>query len=234
MNIEDKEKLVSEIDKIINGVLKEKNLAFMKDELYDMCMVAFVRGLNAYDKSKGAKPKTYIVNCIKTEIAKYFYIQNMKKRLGEVLSYNVIVDENGTEMIDLIADDYNLEGSILLKENNAHLYMAIQTLPKRNREILCSFYGVFGCNKKNIKELAKEYNVSVSRIMYINRDNKRILKMILKDEIFSKYIKSNYDRFLNSKDFESTKREIIVEKKLNFRQKEYLLKSLKRNWKEEN
>lgn len=229
----EKEKIVLENEKIINGVLKEKHLTFMRDELYDICMIGFVNGMNNYDETKGTKLKTYIVDCIKTEIAKYFYVQNMQKRQGKVISYNVIVDGHSeTEMIELIADDYDLEKDILLREDNMQLYMAIQTLPKKKREILCYAYGAFGFSKKTNEQIGKKYNISKSQVEKIKIESKSRLRMILKNDFFAKYIEQNYERFLGSTNKENTKQEIILEKRLNFRQKEYLLKSLKRNWEE--
>ena len=231
----EKEKIVLENEKIINGVLKEKHLSFMKDELYDICMIGFVNGMNTYDEAKGTKLKTYIANCIKTEIAKYFYIQNMKKRQAKVISYNVIVDGHGdTEMIELIADDYDLEKDILLREDNRQLYMAIQTLPRKKREILCYAYGTFGFPKKTNEQIGKKYNISKNQVEKIKIDSKNRLRMILKNECFAKYIEQNYERFLEGTNKEIIKQEIILENNLDFRQKEYLLKSLKTNWKEKN
>ena len=227
-----KENIVLESEKLINGVLKEKNLSYMKDELYDICMIGFTKGLNTFDNTKGTKLKTYVVACVKKEIAKYFYVNSMKKRDGITLSYNVVVDEEGTEIIDLIADDYNLEQNILLRENNRQLYSALLTLPKKNRDIICYSYGVFGYKKMTNTELAKKYNVLKTTIEKIKIDGKKKLKMILKNEYFSKYISDNYDNFLKSQNKEIVKKIIILEKKLDFRQKEYLLKSLKRNWEE--
>lgn len=232
-NCQDKEKIVLESQKLINGVLKEKNLSYMKDELYDICMIGLVRGLNTYKENKGATLKTYVINCIKTEIAKYFYINNMKKRQAKVLSYNVVVGDDGTEMIELFPDEYDLEEDILARENNKQLYAIMGTLPKKSREILCYSYGVFGYHQKSNIELAQKYGISEQAIVKIKIESKNKLKMILQNDYFTKYIEENYNRFLSGKDKKRYNREIMLESNLDFRQKEYLLKSLKRRWKEE-
>lgn len=232
MTKKDKEKIVSEREHLINSVLKEKNLFFMKSELYDICMIGFVRGLNTYDENKGTSLRTYVVTCMKTAIVQYFHINSMKKRTAKVFSYNIIIDEEGTEMIELIADDYDLEKDILAREDNILLYSAIQTLPKRSREIVCYSYGAFEYPKKKGVELSKQFKISDARIKKIKSEAKNILKLILSNEQFAQYLKNNYMRFLNTDDKESVKCEILVAKNIGYREKEYLLKSLKRNWKE--
>lgn len=227
-----KEQIVSEREHLINSVLKGKNLTYMKNELYDICMIGFVKGLNTYDENKGASLRTYVIDCIKTEIAQYFYLNSMKKRTAIVFSYNIIIDEEGTEMIELIADDYDLEKDILSREDNKLLFTAMQTLPQRNREIVCYYYGAFGYPKKKCIELSKQYKISEARVKKIKSDTQNILKLILSSECFAQYIKNNYIRFLNTDNRESVKCEILVADNISFREKEYLLKSLKRNWEE--
>ena len=88
------------------------------DELMQISLLALIEAYNSYDKTRGKKFSTYVYDMIEYKIRKEIYITDSKNKRYKTVSLNSTVEsgEGETiELIDLIADDLDLEDEIQSK-----------------------------------------------------------------------------------------------------------------------
>ena len=101
---------------IIKLVRKWSKLNIVEfDELMQISLLALIEAYNSYDKTRGKKFSTYVYDMIEYKIRKEIYITDSKNKRYKTVSLNSTVEsgEGDTiELIDLIADDLDLEEEI--------------------------------------------------------------------------------------------------------------------------
>ena len=90
---------------------------------------------------------------------KYLYLNKAKVRKD--LSLNEKFGEDGEEYLELLESDENIVEGILEKELCESLHRVIQTLPKREIEVLCDFY----FNDLTITQISKKYNTTYRTVL---------------------------------------------------------------------
>ena len=104
---------------IIKLVRKWTNLNIVEfDELMQISLLALIEAYNSYDKTRGKKFSTYVYDMIEYKIRKEIYITDRKNKRYKTVSLNTTIEsgEGDTiELIDLIADDLDLEDEIQSK-----------------------------------------------------------------------------------------------------------------------
>ena len=88
------------------------------DELMQISLLALMEAYKTFDETRGTKFSTYVYNTIEYRIRKEIYITNRKnKRYKTISIYSTIESAEGdtTELIDLIANDLDLEEEIYNK-----------------------------------------------------------------------------------------------------------------------
>lgn len=168
----DKEQLFFKNENLIYYVLKKLGVYHLKDELYDAGVVGLMKGINSYNPDL-SQPTTYLYRCIANEIMMTF----RKKKL-DVVSIYTEIDENIT-LEDYLPSDYNLEYEVEKQIVINNIYHNLKYLTEMERDVVTSYFGVFGKERMSQKLLSEKYNTSQANISRIkDRALKKIRKMM--------------------------------------------------------
>ena len=136
--------------------------------------IGLIKAINTYDIDKNIKLSSYASRCIENEILMHF--RNLRKSAQDVsLNDTIDTDKDGNPLtlMDILADDSNIDDDIDTKLNLQVLQRYIDTtLTDREREIIIYRYGLLGVDPLPQRELAKRLNISRS---YISRIEKKAL-----------------------------------------------------------
>lgn len=163
---------------LIYHVLKKNNLYYRKEELYDLGLIGLTKAINTYNNDKGIRFSTYAYTCIQNEIKQELRKENGIKRKANncTISLNKEINcaNDNIELQDLIQSNTNIEEEYEKKETIKELYININKLNKREKKLICYYYGI-NCDKKNQEELSIMYNISQAQV---SRRIKAILKKL--------------------------------------------------------
>ena len=185
----EEDRMVKDNIRLIHLVMKDHNLLYMKDELYDIGLIGLTKGIKTFDKSLGYRESTYMYTCIKTEIVGYLRKLNTQKRtLFKEVSLNTKIktsktDGEGIELMDTIADErVDFEENVEIEERNELLERYVCRLSSGQRELICHYYGILGYNRMTVSELKKKYDTSKQAIFARrNRALEKLKAMYEKD-----------------------------------------------------
>ena len=145
-----------------------------QDDLVSIGTIGLIKAINTYDIDKNIKLSSYASRCIENEILMHF--RNLRKSAQDVsLNDTIDTDKDGNPLtlMDILADDSNIDDDIDTKLNLQVLQRYIETtLTDREREIIIYRYGLLGVDPLPQRELAKRLNISRS---YISRIEKKAL-----------------------------------------------------------
>jgi RNA polymerase sigma factor (sigma-70 family) len=142
-----------------------------------------IKGIRHYDTNSKAKESTYVYACICNEIRHQIVFNKLLKNTKN-LSYNIETDD-GTELIDFIPSEYDLEEEVKKKINGEKVISIINTLNPREQYIVKSKYGIDKHQEKTIQAIANELGLSHQRvhILYNNAISKIYKKLkVVNDE----------------------------------------------------
>ncbi len=145
------------------------------DDLISIGSMGLIKGVQTFKMDKNIKLATYASRCIENEILMYLRKTHRSRQdvsLDEVLS----VDSEGNEMMlsDVLGDPAPLAMAEMTKaEDLDNLYVALNKLSKREREIIIMRFGLCGEEALTQKEVADKLGISQS---YISRLEKRIME----------------------------------------------------------
>lgn len=156
---------------------KYENTGYDVEDLVSIGSIGLIKGINTYKLDKNIKLATYASRCISNEIL--MFLRKNKKRRGEVslddaLNYDAegnelhLEDVLGTEQ-DYVPNQYE---KILNKEI---LEREIDSLDKREKEIMILRYGLYNTEEFTQKEVAIKLGISQS---YISRIEKKVIKKL--------------------------------------------------------
>ena len=147
------------------------------EDLISIGSMGLIKAVQTFKMEKNIKLATYASRCIENEILMHLRkTQNSRQdiSLDEVLN----VDSEGNEMVlaDILcsSDDQALD-QMVYDEDERKLFCAIDSLTKKEKEIIAMRYGLFGVEEKTQKEVADLMGISQS---YISRLEKRIIDKI--------------------------------------------------------
>lgn len=147
------------------------------EDLVSIGSMGLIKGVQTFKSDKNIKLATYASRCIENEILMYLRKTHRSRQevsLDEVLS----VDNEGNEMIlaDVIESNEDLMiDKIGKEEEERRLYLAIEKLKPREKEIIVLRYGLYDHPEMTQKEVADLLGISQS---YISRLEKRIIDKI--------------------------------------------------------
>lgn len=147
------------------------------EDLVSIGSMGLIKGVQTFKADKNIKLATYASRCIENEILMYLrktYRSRQEVSLDEVLS----VDNEGNEMVlaDVIESNEELMiDKIGKEEEEKRLYLAIEKLKPREKEIIILRYGLYDHPEMTQKEVADMLGISQS---YISRLEKRIIDKI--------------------------------------------------------
>lgn len=155
------------------------------DDLISIGTIGLIKGIDTYNSSKKVKITTYAAKCIENEIL--MYIRSNKKNTNNIsLNDSIGFDKEGNEitLLDILAEkNIAFNDKVFEKENIYLLKEYIESLNKREKEVIIYRYGLLNNEELTQKEIAKKMGISRS---YVSRIEKRALVKILR-----KFLKNN-------------------------------------------
>ena len=183
MTPEDAKKMLIEhnLRLVVYLARKFENTGICVEDLISIGTIGLIKGINTFNPEKKIKLATYASRCIENEILMYLR-RNNKLKLEVSFDESLNVDWDGNELLlsdilgtdeDIIYRDMETEAEIVL------LRAAVDTLGKREKEIICLRYGIGRKDGKEMtqKEVADLLGISQS---YISRLEKKIMVRLKK------------------------------------------------------
>lgn len=188
---------------IIKLVRKWSQLNIIEyDELMQIALLALIAARNSYDETRGKKFSSYVYDTIEYRIRKEIYLTNKKnKRYKTVSIYSTIESNEGDtiELIDLIADDLDLEEEIQNKLMiNYYESECRRVLPEEKFEV-CYLRWFKGCSNAYIAE--------VTHRKYIHDVLLSSRSLILAK---SRTLKEEYHKLHHIDDYSNTERVALI------------------------
>lgn len=149
-----------------------------QEDLYQSAIIGFINGINHYDINKDNKSKltTYCTYWIERELQTLINGRTSKnientKLMNSCISLNTPIDEEGTELLEVIEGvDYAFENTIekeFFKKIRIELDEVMeQYLNEEERVVLHYHFGWFGTTYNDV-QLGKLLNVTSTRIGHI-------------------------------------------------------------------
>ena len=147
------------------------------EDLISIGSMGLIKAVQTFKMEKNIKLATYASRCIENEILMHLR-KTQKSRQDISLDEVLNIDSEGNEMVlaDILCstDDQALD-EMTKKEDEKKLLLAIDSLTKKEREIISMRYGLFGMEEMTQKEVADFMGISQS---YISRLEKKIIDKI--------------------------------------------------------
>lgn len=185
-DIESRNKLITHNLRLVVYIAKKfESTKINIEDLVSIGSMGLIKAVQTFKMEKNIKLATYASRCIENEILMHLR-KTQKSRQDVSLDEVLNVDSEGNEMVlaDILCsnDDQALD-EMTKDEEQRKLFEAIETLNKKEKEILSMRYGLFGKKEMTQKEVADYMGISQS---YISRLEKRIIDKIkhyVNDEI---------------------------------------------------
>ncbi len=159
---------------------KFENTGVPVDDLTSIGTMGLIKAVKSFVPSRNIKFATYASRCVENEILMYLRKRsnrNIDLSMDEALSTDS--DGNELNLIDvLFTDENDISKNIELESDKKIIWKSLETLNKREREIMIMRFGLLGNKEKTQKEVADIIGISQS---YISRLEKRILKKLKKE-----------------------------------------------------
>jgi len=180
-------------DKKVRATLIERNLRLVVyiarkfentgvnvEDLISVGTIGLIKAVNTFDPEKKIKLATYASRCIENEIL--MYLRRNSKIKTEISFYEPLnVDWDGNELLlsDILGTENDVVYNIIEDDVDKQLlWLAMQRLNSREKEIVQLRFGLNGTTEKTQKEVADILGISQS---YISRLEKRIIKRLKKE-----------------------------------------------------
>ena len=173
-----KQEIIKDYEKIINFTINKMRLGYRRNELFDIGMVGFVRGINTFDETKGYQYMSYLYDCIKNEIGHYLQYENRKKRCFETISLNTII-KGDTELQDLLGYQTNYLEDNYVDELMETINDRISFMTKKEQLVFNHLYGLNGYDELTTGEITEKYGFSRQSIYQIKKRTLNKLRNIL-------------------------------------------------------
>jgi len=160
---------------------KFENTGVGIEDLISIGTVGLIKAVQTFEPQKKIKLATYASRCIENEIL--MYLRKTANRRSEVsIDEPLNVDWDGNELLlsDVLGSDADEVSRDMEREDERlHLLRVIETLPRREKEILTLRFGLYGSREFTQKQVADRLGISQS---YISRLEKKIIAR-LKEEL---------------------------------------------------
>ena len=168
-------------------VKKYESNEYLQDDLISIGTIGLVKGIDSYKPSKNTRLTTYAARCIENEILMHY--RSNKKHLNNVSLNDSIgfdKDVNEINLIDVLKCDNEDIADMIDTQNKIDLLLKyLDTLSKREKEIIIKRYGLYNTREMTQKEISKEMKISRS---YVSRIEKRAVTKIFREFIKNKKI----------------------------------------------
>ena len=133
------------------------------DDLMQIALLALIEARNSYDETRGKKFSSYVYDMIEYKIRKEIYITDSKNKRYKTVSLNSTVESDEgdtTELIDLIADDLDIQEEVQSKITiNYYEAECKRVLPKDKFQV-CYLRWFKNCPYDYIKKVTGKNNIS--------------------------------------------------------------------------
>ena len=159
---------------VVHVIKKYYNTNAEQEDLISIGTIGLIKGITSFKSDKGIKLATYASRCIENEILMYF--RSLKKTSQDVFindSIDVDKDGNSLTLLDIVADNVNIEQDIetaICCEKLADFVE--ECLTERERMIIKLRYGIGGDREMTQREVAALLGISRS---YVSRIEKKAL-----------------------------------------------------------
>ena len=142
--------------------------------------IGLIKSINTFRPDKNIKLATYASRCIENEILMYLR-KNANRRTEVSIDEPLNVDWDGNEL--LLSDILGTDNDVICRDiedevDRELLRYALDTLSKREKEIMVLRFGLDKKKSKTQKEVADMLGISQS---YISRLEKRIIKRLRRE-----------------------------------------------------
>lgn len=159
---------------------KFENTGVPVDDLTSIGTMGLIKAVKSFIPSKNIKFATYASRCVENEILMFLRKRsnrNIDISMDEALSTDS--DGNELNLIDVLYTDENeISRNMETESDKNAVWQSLETLPKREKEIMVMRFGLGGTQEKTQKEVADIIGISQS---YISRLEKKILKKLKKE-----------------------------------------------------
>jgi RNA polymerase sporulation-specific sigma factor len=152
------------------------------DDLVSIGTIGLVKAINTFNPEKNIKIATYASKCIENEILMYIR-KTVPQKLEVSIDEPLNTDWDGNELLigDILSGDIDeVQKGIEAEEEKTMIYRAVEKLSPRDKEIICTRFGLLGKKEMTQKELADSMGISQS---YISRLEKKIINQLKRDII---------------------------------------------------
>ena len=146
----------------------------MLEDLISIGSMGLIKGIETFKKDKNIKLATYCSRCIENEILMFFR-KIQKQKLEISLDDTLNVDADGNELIlaDVLSTNEPSQlDNVINNERKKMMYLELNKLSKREKEIISLRFGLFGKEEMTQHEVASYLGISQS---YISRLEKKII-----------------------------------------------------------
>ena len=144
------------------------------EDLISIGSMGLIKGIETFKKDKNIKLATYCSRCIENEILMFFR-KIQKQKLEISLDDTLNIDADGNELIladVLSANEPSQLDNVINDERKRMMYLELDKLSKREKEIISLRFGLFGKEEMTQHEVASYLRISQS---YISRLEKKII-----------------------------------------------------------
>ena len=159
---------------------KFENTGINVEDLISIGTIGLIKSINTFRPDRNIKLATYSSRCIENE--KLMYLRKNSNRRTEVsIDEPLNIDWDGNEL--LLSDILGTDDDVICRDiedevDRQLLHYALDTLSKREREIMTLRFGLDRGRVKTQKEVADMMGISQS---YISRLEKRIIKRLRRE-----------------------------------------------------
>ncbi|MBQ6675122.1 MAG: RNA polymerase sporulation sigma factor SigK [Ruminococcus sp.] len=173
-----KDKLISHNLRLVAHIIKKYySTSSEQDDLISIGTVGLIKGVTTFNYKKGTRFATYASKCVENEILMHF--RAGRKCANDIhISDPIDTDKDGNSLtlMDMLADDENIDETVELRISSQQLYRYIdEALSGREREIIILRYGLSGSAPLTQREVAKRLDISRS---YVSRIEKKALELL--------------------------------------------------------
>ena len=128
----------------------------MLEDLISIGSMGLIKGIETFKKDKNIKLATYCSRCIENEILMFFR-KIQKQKLEISLDDTLNVDADGNELIlaDVLSTNEPSQlDNVINNERKKMMYLELNKLSKREKEIISLRFGLFGKEEMTQHEVA--------------------------------------------------------------------------------
>lgn len=145
-----------------------------QDDLISIGTIGLIKAVDTFDPARASKFSSYASRCIENELRMEL---RRTRREGTLLSLQEPLEgsEGQLTLADTLPDPVVMEDDCERRADAARLRQLVETLPRREQEVLTRRYGLDGRAPQTQQEIAARLGISRS---YVSRLEKRALETL--------------------------------------------------------